>query len=57
VDALAGGELERVVAQVLAGLDVVLIVVGPVELDLLALVGDGVDALLVAAQGMKSPSL
>jgi len=30
--------------------DVVLVVVGPVELDLLALVGDGVDALLVAAK-------
>ena len=44
-------QAEGVVAQVLAGLDVVLVRVGPVELDLLALVGDGVDARLVDALG------
>ena len=44
-------QAEGVVAQVLAGLDVVLVLVGPVELDLLAFVGDGVDARLVDALG------
>ena len=44
-------QAEGVVAQVLAGLDVVLVLVGPVERDLLALVGDGVDARLVDALG------
>ena len=44
------GRLERIVAEVLAALDVVLVVVGPIQLDLFALVRDGVDALLVAAQ-------
>lgn len=43
-------QLEAVVAEVLGGLDVVLVGVGPVELDLLALVRDGIDARLVAAQ-------
>src|SRR5579885_2156085 len=51
VDAPSGGEREGVVAQVLARFDVVLIVVGPVEFHLLALVGDGVNALLVATLG------
>src|SRR5690606_15555960 len=36
-------QAEGVVAQVLAGLDVVLVSVGPVELDLLALVRNRVD--------------
>ncbi len=42
-------QAEGVVAEAFAGLDVVLVRVGPVELDLLALVGDGVDAGLVDA--------
>jgi len=48
-------QAKGVVAQVLARFDVVLVGVGPVELDLLALVGDGVDAFLVAAQRDKVP--
>ena len=44
-------QTESVVAQVFAGLDVVVVLVGPVESDLLALVGDGVDARLVNALG------
>src|SRR5579885_1759555 len=50
-DAPAGGEQGGVIAQVLARFDVVLVVIGPVEFDLLALVGDGVNALLVATLG------
>ena len=50
VDAMAVGRLEGVIAEVLGGLDVVLVRVGPVELDLLALIGDGVDAFLVATK-------
>ena len=44
-------QAESVVAKVLAGLDVVLVFVCPVERDLLALVGDGVDAGLVDSLG------
>ena len=46
-------QAESVVAQVLVRLDVVLVLVGPMERDLLALVGDGVDAWLVDALGEK----
>ncbi len=42
-------QAERVVAQILAGLDVILIRVGPVEFHFLALVRDGVHAGLVHA--------
>jgi len=42
-------QAEAVVPKVLAGLDVVLVRVGPVQLDLFALVGDRVDAGLVDA--------
>ena len=48
-----GLEAEGVVAQVFAGLDVVLVLVGPVQRDFLALVGDGVDARLVDALGQE----
>src|SRR5919197_1331001 len=44
-------QAEGIVAQVLAGLDVVLVAVGPVELDLLALIGNGIDARLIDALG------
>ena len=44
-------QAESVVAQVLAGLDVVLVLVGPVERDFLALVGDGIDTRLIDALG------
>ena len=46
-------QAESVVAQVLVRLDVVLVLVGPMERDLLALVGDCVDAWLVDALGEK----
>ncbi len=44
-----GPQAEGVVAQVLAGLDVVLVLVGPVQGDLFAFIGDGVDTGLVDA--------
>ena len=44
---------EGVVAQVLARLDVVLVLVGPVKRDFLALVGDGVNTRLIDALGEK----
>ena len=46
-------QTEGVVAQVLACLDVILVLVGPVERDLLALIGDCVDTGLVDALGEK----
>jgi len=46
---VVGAEPEGVIPQVLAGLDVVLVAVYPVQPDLLALVGQGVDALPVDA--------
>jgi hypothetical protein len=44
-------QAEGIVTQVLTGLDVVLVAVGPVELDLLALVWDSVDARLIDTFG------
>ena len=44
-------QAEGIVAQVLIGFDVILVAVGPLELDLLALIGDGIDAWLVDALG------
>src|SRR5215207_6810859 len=44
---------EAVVAEVFCGLNVVLVGVGPVELDLFTLVRDGVDSRLVATQAEK----
>ncbi|WP_210183437.1 hypothetical protein, partial [Methylobrevis pamukkalensis] len=40
----AEGKDRGVVAEILAGLDVILVTVGPVELDLFAFIGDRVDA-------------
>jgi len=48
---LAGRHREDVVPEVFAVFDVILVGVGPIKFDFLALVGDGVDALLVAALG------
>jgi hypothetical protein len=45
----AAGGLPGVIGEVLGGLDVVLFVVGPVERDLLAVVGDGVAFLFGVA--------
>ena len=50
-----GPQPESVVAQVLAGLDVVLVRVGPMELDLLAFIGDRVHAGLVDALAEEVP--
>ena len=53
MDSLAIRQLERVVAQKFAGLDVVLVGVGPMQFHFLAFVGNGIDAGLVAAQRQK----
>ena len=47
---LARWASEDVVTEVFAALDVILVVVGPVQLDFFPLVGNGVDAFLVPAQ-------
>jgi len=50
VHPVAARGLERIITEVLGGLDVILVVVGPVELDLLALVGYGIDPFLVTTE-------
>ncbi len=40
VDSMAIGRLEGIIAEVLGGLDVILVVVCPMELDFLAFVGE-----------------
>jgi hypothetical protein len=50
---IVGLQPEGVVAQIFTGLDVVLVTVGPVEFDLLALIRDRVDARPIDALGQK----
>jgi len=45
----AVGGLPGVVGEVLGGLDIILVVVGPVEVDLLAVIRDGIALLLGVA--------
>ena len=46
---------KSVILEILAGLDVILILICPVKLDLFALIWDGVDTLFISAFGDKIP--
>src|ERR1035441_860327 len=53
MDTAIAGDREGVVAKVLAALDIILVVVGPMQLDFLPFVGNRIDAFLVSPKRQK----